>query len=137
LGDDYEYKGDGSLESVHSGDVAMAVDPLTGVETEVESEEVYRFFNKTNGSHLYTTDEVERDSILQNENYSQDENKFFAYEEQVEGSIAVYRFYDGADDIHMFTHSEADKAEMEKNSDFTAEADGGVAFYIMQDDIAM
>jgi hypothetical protein len=132
LSDKYEYKGDGALESVQSDDVAMAVDPLTG---EVESEEVYRFFNKTNGSHLYTTDEVERDSILQNENYTQDDNKFYAYEEQVEGSIAVYRFYDAAEDVHMFTHSEADKAEMEKNSDFTAEADNGVAFYIMPVDM--
>jgi hypothetical protein len=130
LSDDYKYKGDETLESVESDDIGTLTvpDPITGDET-VEPVEVVRFFND-NGSHLYThnTDEIE--TLQKNDDFTQDQNVFFAYDEQVEGSIPVYRFWDTEEDVHMFTHSAADKAEM-KDDGYN---DEGVAFYVMYDD---
>jgi hypothetical protein len=107
------------------------VDPITGA----ESEEVYRFFNTSTGSHLYTTSEFERDSILENlGNYSLDDNMFFAYETEVEGSIDVHRFYNATEDVHIFTHNDTEIADMMADSEQFN--DEGIAFYVMPDAIS-
>ncbi len=104
------------------------VDPITGA----ESEEVYRLFNKSSGSHLYTTSEFERDSIVDNfDNYSLDDNMFYAYTEEVAGSIDVHRFYNATEDVHVFTHSDTEIAEMMADSETFN--DEGIAFYVMPD----
>ncbi|NJR48045.1 MAG: hypothetical protein HC775_21335, partial [Hyellaceae cyanobacterium CSU_1_1] len=103
-------------------------DPITGA----ESEEVYRLFNKSSGSHLYTTSEFERDSIVDNlDNYSLDDNMFYAYTEEVAGSIDVHRFYNAVEDVHVFTHSDDEIAEMMADSETFN--DEGIAFYVMPD----
>jgi hypothetical protein len=107
--DNYEYRGGEALESTDKD--AEAVDSSTGAL--VESEEVYRFVNTETGAHLYTTEEGERDYILENlKQYGQDESNFYAYETEVEDSLAVYRLYDSEQDVHMFTHDEYEAAEM-------------------------
>ena len=113
-------------------DTFSSVDPTTGAEVE----EVHRFFNTSSGSHLYTTSEVERDSILENlGNYVYEDVKFYGYTDStVEGAIPVYRFYDSIDDIHVFTSSESEKDEMMSDgSGFISE---GIAFYGMSSDIS-
>ncbi|NJL52271.1 MAG: hypothetical protein HC930_08705 [Hydrococcus sp. SU_1_0] len=101
-------------------------DPISGA----ESEEVYRFFNTKTGSHLYTTDENERDYITSNlEHFSHDKSKFYAYETEVEGSVDVHRFYNPIEDLHVFTHSDTEIVDlMAEDSGFN---DEGVAFYLM------
>ncbi|MEL6909539.1 MAG: hypothetical protein AAGK10_07010 [Cyanobacteria bacterium J06555_3] len=102
-----------------------SADPTTGEEVE----EVHRFFNTSTGSHLFTTDEVERDSILENlGNYVYEDVKFYGYTDStIEGATPVYRFYDSIDDIHVFTSSESERSEM--MSDGSGFIEEGIAFY--------
>ena len=108
-----------------------SADPMTGGEVE----EVHRFFNTSTGTHLYTTSEVERDSIINNlDNYVYEEVKFYGYSDgDVDGSIPVYRFYNPVEDVHVFTHSEAEMNEMKADEDNFN--DEGIAFYAMPADI--
>ncbi|MGD1919254.1 MAG: hypothetical protein ACFCAD_10410 [Pleurocapsa sp.] len=80
------------------------------------TEEVYRFFNETTGVHLYTTNEVERDSIQANlPDFTFEGAVFNAYETQVEGSIPVYRFYEPNIGVHLYTPSEFERDEVQAN----------------------
>ena len=92
-----------------------SVDPLTG-----GAEEVYRFVNNSTGRHLYTTSEVERESIAENlDNYSFEGDKFFGYEDgSVDGSIPIYRLYNSIRDLHVFTADEARKDQLAANETY-------------------
>ena len=94
------------------------------------AEEVYRFFNPSTGVHLYTTSEIERDSVIENlDNFTYEGVKFFAFENQVEGSIPVYRFYEPTLGVHFYTPSEFEKDSVIENLDnYNFE---GIAYYAM------
>lgn len=102
-----------------------AVDPLTGNSTAVP---VYRFFNRDTGVHLYTIDENERDFIQENSsNFNFEGEAFYAYAEQVEGTIPVYRFFNTATGAHFYSPSIVEKEFVENNlPDFQSE---GIAYY--------
>ena len=103
----------------------VAVDPLTGNSTAVP---VYRFFNRDTGVHLYTIDENERDFIQENStNFSFEGEAFYAYAEQVEGTIPVYRFFNTTTGAHFYSPSIVEKEFVENNlPDFQSE---GIAYY--------
>ena len=91
-------------------------------------EEVYRFFNSQMGVHLYTTSEVERDSIIETlDNFSYEGVKFYAYETQIDNSVPVYRFYEPTIGVHFYTPNEAEKTYVEDNlPNYNFE---GIAYY--------
>lgn len=117
--------------ALQEGEGFNSVDPITGG----EAEEVHRFLNTSTGDHLYTTSEVERDSIINNlDNYTYEDVKFYGYNNgDVDGSIPVYRFYNPIEDLHVFTHSEAEMNEMK--ADEANFNDEGIAFYAMPSDL--
>jgi hypothetical protein len=90
-----------------------AVDPLTGSTDPVP---VYRFYNSKLGVHLYTIDETERDSIIDNlDNYTFEGEAFSAYATQVEGTIPIYRFFSQELGTHFYTPSVGEKDSVEEN----------------------
>ena len=91
---------------------------------------MYRFFNPSKGVHLYTTDEVERDSIVENlDNFVYEGVKFYAYETEVDGSMPVYRFYEPTLGVHFYTPNEVEKDSVMKNlENYNFE---GVAYYAL------
>lgn len=106
------------------GESYSTVDPITGN----EMEQVYRFFNPTTGVHLYTTSEVERDSVRETlDNFTYEGVKFYAHESETEGSMPVYRFYEASLGVHFYTPNEAEKDSVMENLDnYTYE---GIAYY--------
>ncbi|MEM8722594.1 MAG: hypothetical protein AAGE84_25445 [Cyanobacteria bacterium P01_G01_bin.39] len=104
--------------------------------TDDGAEEVYRLFNPSTGVHLYTTNEVERDFIIDNlDNFDYEGAKFYAYDSQVEGSLPVYRFYEPTLGVHFYTPSEVEKDNVIDNLDnYNFE---GVAYYAMPLDSEM
>lgn len=97
--------------------------------TDANAEEVYRFYNESTGAHLFTTSEVERDSIQENlSNYNYEGTVFYGYETEVEGSVPIHRFYNPVEDLHVYTHSQAEMESMMNNDAFN---DEGTAFYVM------
>ena len=124
--DNYVYEGE-TYEAVEPLAIAQS---LTDTGTEVESEEVYRFFNPTTGVHLYTTNEIEKDNIIENlDNFVFEGVKFYAYETEVEGSMPIYRFYEPSLGVHFYTPDENEKNSVEENLDnYNYE---GIAYYAM------
>ena len=123
-----EVEKDSVLENLdnytYEGESYNTIDPITGSEIE----EVYRFFNSSTGVHLYTTSEVERDSIIETlDNFSYEGVKFYAHETEVEGSMPVYRFYEPSLGVHFYTPDEAERdSVMENLENYSYE---GIAYY--------
>ena len=109
----------------YEGESYSTIDPITGSQIE----EVYRFFNSSTGVHLYTTSEIERDSIIETlDNFSYEGVKFYAHETQVEGTMPVYRFYEPSLGVHFYTPNEVEKDSVIENLDnYNFE---GVAYYV-------
>ena len=105
--------------------VNVDVDSLTG---DIQAQQVYRFFNSDTGTHLYTTSEVEKESVEANlSNFSLETESFFAYGEEQPGTIPIYRFYNTDTGAHFYTPSEAEKDVVEDTlPNYTSE---GIAYY--------
>ena len=98
---------------------------------------VYRFLNEDTGVHLYTTSEVERDSILNNlPNYvlegSNNSGATYASVDALTGNPEpeqVYRFLNEDTGTHLYTVSEVEKESVEANLDnFSLETESFFAY---------
>lgn len=107
------------------GSAYISVDPFTG---SPEPEKVYRFLNQDTGTHLYTTSEVEKESVEDNlANYSLETESFFAFGEQQPGTVPVYRFFNTQTGAHFYTPSEVERQSVEETlPNYQAE---GIAYY--------
>ena len=72
---------------------------------------LFRFYNKKNHSHFYTSSTDERDSIIANlgATYSYDGPAYSVAATDTAGATPVYRFYNFKHDTHFYTASEAEK----------------------------
>ena len=103
-----------------------SIDPLTA---NPEPSPVYRFLNQDTGVHLYTTSEVERESVQTMDDFSFEGEAFFAYDNEVDGTIPIYRFFNTLTGAHFYTPSEAERDNVEANlPDFQSE---GIAYYAL------
>lgn len=76
----------------------------------------YRFFDRVNGSHFYTTNIEERDSVIANiPSFQYDGAVFNAMSAHDPGAVAVHRFYDGVNGTHFFTASVAERDSVMAN----------------------
>ena len=91
---------------------------------------VFRFFNATTGGYLLTTDETEREFILENsDEFVSEEVGFSAFETNIDNSIPVFRFFDTNAGVHFYTADETERAFIEDNvPNFSSE---GIAFYAL------
>ena len=54
---------------------------------------VYRFFNTAGGSHFFTTNEAEKDAVIQGApGFRYEGIAFYSYPTQADGTTPVYRF---------------------------------------------
>ncbi len=93
---------------------------------------VYRFYNKTNGDHFYTTNESEKNNIISSmTSYAFEGTVFYAYPSAINNSSPVYRFLNKTNGDHFYTINETEKANVQNNlsSIYTYE---GVAFYSLK-----
>ena len=93
--------------------------------------EVYRFYNNNSELEFYTTDEFERDYIIENLPHFEIEGVAFIAadepsSEDISGLSPVYRFYNSNTGIHMYTASAEEKDAVMENSNYTFE---GIAYY--------
>lgn|GEM_PF-3897952 len=118
------------------GAAYRVLEPITGDRDNESSEidNVYRFFNPSTGSHLYTANEVERDFIVDNfSNLNFEGAKFAAYNTDLgEDTIPVYRFYNPTTGIHVFTQDDAQQTSLEGSDDYNSE---GIAFHVIDLDV--
>ena len=109
-------------------------DALTGATLE-GVEAIYRYFNTETGSHLYTTDEVERAYIEENlPNYNFEGIKYHAFETQPEGieTIPVFRLLNSITGSHLYTIDQNELNYIQNNlPHFNMENNGEATFYVL------
>jgi hypothetical protein len=92
---------------------------------------LYRFYNKTDGSHFYTASEAEKNAIVANlpATYLLEGPVYNVCATAVAGATPVYRFYDKVNGSHFYTASEAEKNAVVANlpSIYSLE---GIGFYL-------
>ena len=127
LSDIYDFEGASYVGAPHDQDA----DEVTGAKP------VYRFFNTSTGVHLYTINEAERDSIIDNlPNYNFEGVAYYGYETEQPGTQALYRFYNPVIDAHFYTPSAAERDNvLDTLPDYQLEGDSGVTFYIQPSEV--
>jgi peptidyl-prolyl cis-trans isomerase A (cyclophilin A) len=110
---------------VSEGSAYISVDPFTG---SPEPEKVYRFLNTDTGTHLYTTSEIEKESVQNNlSNFRLETESFFAFAEEQPDTIPVYRFLNTDTGAHFYTSSIVEKESVEETlPNYQSE---GIAYY--------
>jgi cysteine-rich repeat protein len=73
---------------------------------------VYRFFSIIKENHVFTIDEGERITLVNDPAYEYEGIKFCVYRNQIGGTNPVYRFWHFVNDKHFYTISEVEKNEL-------------------------
>lgn len=91
---------------------------------------VYRFFNSQNGSHFYTTSEIERDQVASTASWMEFEGvKFYVHETEQPSSTPVYRFFNTQNGAHLYTDNDSERNMIESSlSQFQSE---GIKYYVL------
>jgi len=91
---------------------------------------LYRFFNRRTGTHLYTADEGEKNSILANLStvYSLDG---VAYNVSKTSGTPVVRFFSASRGVHFYSADPDEIASVRANLGATWQYEG-IAYYVMQ-----
>ncbi len=127
LSDIYNFEGASYVGAPHDEDG----DELTGAKP------VYRFFNTSTGVHLYTINELERDSIIENlPNYNFEGVAYYGFETEQPDTQALYRFYNPVIDAHFYTPNVGERDNvLETLPDYQLEGNNGITFYIQPNDV--
>jgi uncharacterized repeat protein (TIGR01451 family) len=85
---------------------------MQGTAADLPSLTVYRFYNKTTGTHFYTSSEAEKDAVLAKwpTVFTLDGPAYHAPAGL--GTVALYRFYNTKTGTHFYTASEAEKSDV-------------------------
>lgn len=97
---------------------------------EASGDPIYRFFNRVTGQHLYTPSEIEKEAVMELDNYNFEGIAFYGYNERVENTEPLYRFYNTELDVHFYTTSETQRIEYLADEIFIAEGNDGITFYV-------
>ncbi|MBR0663123.1 protease [Roseomonas hellenica] len=76
---------------------------------------IFRFLNKSTGTHFYTASASERDSIQKNLPNYQFEGPSFAGTSDAGGDMSIFRFYNRSTGTHFYTASAAEANDVMKN----------------------
>ena len=110
-------------------------DIFTGITIEA-AQPVYRFFNRTTGSHLYTMDENERDFIIDNlSGLDFEDIAYYAFASEPSNieTIPLYRMLNTQTSTHLFTADTNEFDYLRANQpQFQIEGNGGVTFYVLE-----
>lgn len=100
-----------------------------------ETTSVYRFYDTITGTHFYTANEAEKDSVIQNlPKYNYEGPSFAALQNDTTDTEEVHRFYNRQTGTHFYTISdfEADRVR-ETSPQFNYE---GTAYYAYDESVA-
>ena len=97
----------------------------------LQSQPVYRLYNRLSGSHFYTANREEMLLVLSNPNriFSYEGVAFYVFLTPELGTMPVYRFYAPPTGSHFFTISEAEKNQLQGSMPVDVLSYDGVAWY--------
>jgi hypothetical protein len=77
------------------------------VDTQAQSA-LYRVYKQSNGDHLYTVSETERDNAINYFGYVDEGVACYVYETQVTDTVPLYRLFKSSSGDHFYTISEVE-----------------------------
>lgn len=89
---------------------------------------VYRFFNTSTGVHFYTTNEIEKDALTEQDNFNFEGASYRATDPLTGDSTPVYRFLNEDTGTHLYTLEEAERNSLEETDNFTFEGEAFSAY---------
>jgi matrixin/uncharacterized protein DUF5648 len=105
----------------------VGFEALSQAATDVElSVPIYRFFNKTLGSHFFTANEEEKSQVMLLEGFGFEGVGFRAFDEDTASTEPIYRFFNTVTGGHFFTADENEKSIVMNLDGFRFE---GIGFY--------
>lgn len=107
----------------------IAMHALASPTTDPAAAPVFRFFDTVHGTHFFTADAAEKNTLLASrpDLVFEPSSTIFEHASQQAGDLPVYRFFDASNGTHFFTASAAERASiLITRPDMAAE---GVAFY--------
>ena len=105
-----------------------------GEDGEITGTTVYRFFNTNSGVHFYTSSEIERDAVLELDNFNF-EGASYASVDPLSGQpepVPVYRFLNQDTGVHLYTTSETEREAVQELDNFSFE---GEAFFAYESEV--
>lgn len=110
---------------VYEGVGLQSIDPAS---SDPHASAVYRFFDKSYGTHFFTASASERDTVIATRpDLAYEGNGFIEHTAQQTGDTAVYRFFDTRLGTHFYTADASERATIvATRSDLV---DEGVGFY--------
>jgi hypothetical protein len=118
-----------SITNLQEDDI-LAVQAIYGA-SNIDRVDVNRFFNKINGGHFFTADQIERNNVLGIENFRFEGIGFEAISSNnnlVNGTVPVHRFYNESSQSHFFTADEIEKEAVMALDNYFYEGVGFNAF---------
>ena len=94
-------------------------------------EPVYRLYNPNSGEHLFTTDVLERDSLVKDK-WDNEGAKWNAPSVSSEG---IYRLYNPSTGEHLYTSDGLEIAHLVNDENWEEDFNGNPAFYAADDDL--
>ncbi len=92
---------------------------------------VFRFYKFQDGSHFYTNNESEKQTVTQRPDvYRYEGIAFYEYTSQVGASVPVYRFYNFRQGVHFYTANQSEYENVLSNASWTYRYEG-VAYYTL------
>ena len=95
---------------------------------------VYRFLNKDTGVHFYTASEIERDAVLELDNFSFEGGSYQAVDPLTGNPepLPVYRFLNEDTGVHLYTISEVERDATQELTNYSFE---GEAFFAYETEV--
>ncbi len=114
---DYAERATGTdLSRVHAGSYTLSVTQSNDITNALVPDGVYRFFNTDTGTHFYSANITERDSIIANlPNFNLEGPSFKAADTANGPTASVFRFFNTETGTHFFTQSTAERDSITAN----------------------
>ncbi|MGD1920182.1 MAG: hypothetical protein ACFCAD_15640 [Pleurocapsa sp.] len=122
----------GSMEGINnivdSQDIVNFFNPNLQEMLIREETTVYRFFNNNTGVHFYTVNEVEKDAVIEQGNFSFEGASYESVDSLTGGSVPVYRLLNQDTGVHLYTISEVERNTTESLSNYVFESEAFFAY---------
>ena len=104
------------LARVHGGSYTLSVTQSNDITNALVPDGVYRFFNTDTGTHFYSANITERDSIITNlPNFNLEGPSFKAADTANGPTASVFRFFNTDTGTHFFTQSTVERDSIIEN----------------------
>jgi hypothetical protein len=116
------FRDEGVACYVHDGPQTVAVAAT------LQTAELYRLYNPSNGDHFYTTDAAERDNAVSQAGYQHELVAGYLFDSQASSTVPLYRLYNPSNGDHFYTTDAAERDNAVSQAGYRHELVAGYLF---------